>query len=49
DEWPKGCKFAPRCEKAWEKCRQAEPELLEIAPGHRVRCFLHESGEEDKG
>src|SRR5690606_6761361 len=21
DEWPKGCKFAPRCEKAWEKCR----------------------------
>ncbi|GAA5345578.1 peptide/nickel transport system ATP-binding protein/oligopeptide transport system ATP-binding protein [Planifilum fimeticola] len=49
DEWPKGCKFAPRCEKAWEKCRLAEPELLEIAPGHRVRCFLHESGEEDKG
>ncbi|MBO2532998.1 peptide/nickel transport system ATP-binding protein [Planifilum fulgidum] len=49
DEWPKGCKFAPRCEKAWEKCRLAEPELMEIAPGHRVRCFLHETGEGDEG
>lgn len=49
DEWPKGCKFAPRCEKAWEKCCLAEPELMEIAPGHRVRCFLHETGEGDEG
>lgn len=49
EELPKGCKFAPRCEKAWERCRAEEPKLREIAPGHRVRCFLHESGEGDEG
>ncbi len=49
DEWAQGCKFAPRCEKAWGRCLVAEPELREIAPGHRVRCFLHEPGEGGEG
>lgn len=49
DEWPKGCKFAPRCEKAWQRCHMDEPNLREIAPGHRVRCFLYEPGEGDGG
>ncbi len=36
---PKGCKFAPRCKYATDKCREVEPELLEVAPGQQVRCF----------
>ncbi|MCE5193085.1 MAG: ABC transporter ATP-binding protein [Candidatus Cryosericum sp.] len=36
---PKGCSFNPRCPFATEKCREEEPELVELAPGHMVRCF----------
>lgn len=36
---PKGCKFQPRCQYCTEKCRQEEPELLELEDGHFVRCF----------
>ncbi|MCD6286406.1 MAG: ABC transporter ATP-binding protein [Anaerolineae bacterium] len=38
---PKGCKFHPRC-GAFKAglCDQIEPEMLEVSPGHRVRCFL---------
>jgi peptide/nickel transport system ATP-binding protein len=36
---PKGCKFAPRCKYATEKCVQEEPDLVEVAEGQRVRCF----------
>lgn len=36
---PAGCKFAPRCKYATEKCRQQEPALQEIEPGHQIRCF----------
>ncbi len=35
---PEGCKFAPRCRYGTERCRREEPELLEITPGHLVRC-----------
>ncbi len=35
---PKGCKFAPRCKYATDRCTAEEPQLLEIEPGHRVRC-----------
>ena len=36
---PKGCKFAPRCKYATQKCLDEEPELLEVTPGQKVRCF----------
>ena len=36
---PKGCKFAPRCKYATERCLCEEPELIEVAPGQKVRCF----------
>ncbi|HIQ58445.1 MAG TPA: ABC transporter ATP-binding protein [Candidatus Merdivicinus intestinavium] len=36
---PKGCKFAPRCKYATEKCRQEEPGLYQVEDGHQVRCF----------
>lgn len=36
---PKGCKFAPRCKYATQKCIESEPELIEVAPGQKIRCF----------
>jgi peptide/nickel transport system ATP-binding protein len=35
----RGCVYADRCGRVREKCRAAEPELLEIQEGHKVRCF----------
>ncbi len=39
---PPGCRFAPRCPYAGEKCRQQQPELELIADQHRVRCWYYE-------
>ena len=36
---PKGCKFAPRCKYATEKCRCEEPELTQVNDVQQVRCF----------
>lgn len=42
---PKGCKFAPRCKYCKEKCKEEEPSLVEIEPGHQIRCFYPKKGE----
>jgi oligopeptide transport system ATP-binding protein len=39
-ELPKGCAFAPRCEYVKEKCWGEIPQLEEVAPGHRIACFV---------
>ncbi len=39
---PVGCKFAPRCQYAEEKCRLKEPELIQVGEKHSVRCFKPE-------
>lgn len=39
---PKGCKFAPRCKYATQKCLDGEPPLVEVLPGQRIRCFYPE-------
>ena len=36
---PKGCKFAPRCKYATDKCREEEPEMLTVSPNQQIRCF----------
>jgi ABC-type oligopeptide transport system ATPase subunit len=33
------CSFAPRCVLAEERCFSGRPELREMAPGRRIRCF----------
>jgi oligopeptide/dipeptide ABC transporter ATP-binding protein len=38
---PVRCRFADRCELGFKDCFEAEPALVEIEPGHSVRCFLH--------
>ena len=35
---PKGCKFAPRCKYATQKCLEMEPALEEVTPGQMIRC-----------
>ena len=39
--WPDGCRFRPRCAQAFARSEVAPP-LLEVAPGHRMRCWLAE-------
>lgn len=36
---PNGCRFAPRCPYATEKCRTEMPELVAISQSQKVRCY----------
>jgi peptide/nickel transport system ATP-binding protein len=38
------CRFAERCDLAFERCRVEAPGLLEPLPGHLARCHLREAG-----
>ena len=40
-----GCRFAARCEFAFERCVQENPPLYETSEGHKTRCFLYDSKE----
>ncbi len=42
DPPPNGCRFAPRCPDAVERCRHDSPELRELAPSRRVACHFAE-------
>ncbi len=35
---PSGCRFAPRCPLATDRCRTVEPPLEEVRPGHFSAC-----------
>ena len=36
---PVGCKFAPRCKYADERCENEEPTLVKISDKQHIRCF----------
>ena len=36
---PKGCKFAPRCKYATDRCRAEEPTLTAVSDTQQIRCF----------
>ena len=36
---PANCHFHPRCEYCRDVCKQQDPELREIVPGHTARCW----------
>ena len=42
---PDGCRFAARCAARVEHdltiCNEQQPDLIEVSPGHSVRCWLH--------
>jgi len=37
---PPGCKFHPRCMFKIDRCSRDEPELEDVAPGQRARCWV---------
>ena len=37
---PEGCRFASRCRRACQRCHSEHPELMEVEPGHSVRCLF---------
>lgn len=41
---PAGCRFHPRCPKAFGVCQVKEPPLLELESGRRAACWLHHPG-----
>jgi peptide/nickel transport system ATP-binding protein len=41
---PPGCRFAARCPFRIAKCTE-HPELLELAPGRKARCWVTQSGD----
>jgi oligopeptide transport system ATP-binding protein len=41
-----GCYFYDRCPKRMDKCTQTVPKLKEVAPNHKVACYLYFEPEE---
>ncbi|MEK5037193.1 ABC transporter ATP-binding protein [Sporosarcina sp. FSL K6-3457] len=37
-----GCRFAARCEFAFDRCQRENPELYETSDVHQTRCFLYD-------
>jgi len=46
---PPGCRFAPRCQARVKYncaiCAYVKPDLVEVKPGHHVRCWLYQDAE----
>ena len=46
-DMPPGCRFAARCSARQEHdlqiCTERDPDLIELQPGHKVRCYLYQS------
>ena len=42
DALPPGCRFAPRCPAAFDRCRLELPPLYKLTAQHSARCFLVE-------
>jgi peptide/nickel transport system ATP-binding protein len=38
---PSGCRFHPRCPKAFDRCSKEEPELKSVGEGRVVACHLY--------
>lgn len=47
ENFPHGCRFAPRCPHAFDRCLQQSPHLTPIKSNRSVRCFLYDQEEEE--
>ncbi|AUN39268.1 Glutathione import ATP-binding protein GsiA (plasmid) [Tsukamurella tyrosinosolvens] len=43
-----GCRFAARCPHALPVCGGEDPQTIEVADGHLVRCWLYAPGQGDR-
>jgi len=41
---PSGCSFHPRCPQSAESCSKVDPVMVEVEPGHVVRCHRFGQG-----
>ena len=42
NETPTGCRYHPRCPRAFDRCRVERPELIPVGPS-RVACWLYDN------
>ncbi|MCC3355608.1 ABC transporter ATP-binding protein [Bacillus sp. REN16] len=42
ENMPTGCRFAPRCSKAFDRCFAEAPQLKQMGKDRAVRCFLYD-------
>jgi oligopeptide/dipeptide ABC transporter ATP-binding protein len=47
-DWPDGCRFAPRCDYAFDRCRTEDPRLLPVPPQESA-CWLCAEGRRTPG
>jgi oligopeptide/dipeptide ABC transporter ATP-binding protein len=47
-DWPAGCRFAPRCDYAFDRCQTEDPWLLPVPPQESA-CWLCEDGRRISG
>ena len=45
---PEGCHFCTRCSLADDTCRNYPPPLVEISPGHKVKCWKYADGSKER-
>jgi peptide/nickel transport system ATP-binding protein len=46
---PSGCRFHPRCPRAFDRCTVEEPPLFDVGGGQQAACWLAEPGFADGG
>jgi peptide/nickel transport system ATP-binding protein len=46
---PTGCRFHPRCPRAFDRCKVEEPPLFDVGGGQSAACWLAEPGLADGG
>jgi oligopeptide/dipeptide ABC transporter ATP-binding protein len=42
--WPQGCRFATRCDYAFDRCRQEDPPLFDTEGSQQAACWLCQHG-----
>lgn len=40
--WPKGCRFHPRCSRAMDICSEVEPTMKDVSSERHIACHLYE-------